>query len=154
MKLEHRIHNWRSYWPLKKINKFCCYIFCLTHFVAHEDSIAEIMSPRREEFFKLLVLALCATCRAQSDNIGCFVSGGCVNGLVSGLTIVPTIGECVDFCTSTSGCQYFSYEPTDDVCLALEECPEVSTDNCLDCISGDSTCPDTICALPGEPQKT
>ena len=112
------------------------------------------MSPRREGFLKLLVLALCATCWAQSDNIGCFVPGGCVDGVVSGLTIVPTIGECVDFCTGTSGCRYFSYEPTDDVCLVLDECPEVSTDNCLECISGDSSCPNNICALPGEPQKT
>ena len=71
----------------------------------------------------------------QNVSIGCFVAGECVEGLVSGVSVVDTVGECVDFCTESDGCQYFTYAMEDNICLALDECPDLSTSNCGSCIS-------------------
>ena len=85
----------------------------------------------------------------QSETIGCFVPGECAEGLVSGLSIQDSVGGCVDFCSETPGCRFFSYSPGDDVCLALDQCPTVSAENCADCVSGDASCPNQICEVSG-----
>ena len=107
----------------------------------------------KTELLAFLAVVFGTTSKAQDSSIGCFVAGECAGGLATGLANLDTIGECVDFCNTISSCHYFSYGPNDNVCLALEECPLVSTDNCPACISGDSSCSSKICGVPGEKNK-
>ena len=97
----------------------------------------------------ICILLMSLGTHAQTTDIGCFVSGECAEGLVSGLSVQDSVGACVDFCAETPGCQYFSYSPGDNVCLALDQCPQVSAENCPDCVSGDSSCPNQLCELEG-----
>ena len=86
----------------------------------------------------------------QNFTVGCFVPGECVEGIVSGVAVVNSVGECVDFCQSATSCQYFSFNPTDKICLTYDSCPELSTDNCDSCVSGNKGCPNQICGFHGE----
>ena len=38
------------------------------------------------------------------------------------------------------GCKQFTFQASDNVCLAWQECVDFSAESCPDCISGDVTC--------------
>ena len=86
----------------------------------------------------------------QKYTVGCFVSGECVNSIVSGVAVANSVGECVNFCQSATSCEYFSFNPADNVCLVFDDCPELSNENCDSCVSGNRGCPNEICGFPGE----
>ena len=98
--------------------------------------------------FLLLALALV---QSQSQEIGCFVEGECVNGTAVGISVVEDVWSCVQFCRDREACNHFTFDPAaNNVCLALEDCPLLSTDNCPDCVSGDESCPTALCLLEGK----
>lgn len=49
-----------------------------------------------------------------------------------------TLGEnpCLHFCQRVTGCQWFTYDPNDSVCLTFSDCNELVTEECPDCLSG------------------
>ena len=97
-----------------------------------------------------LTLILSSQALGQVNNtIGCFVEGECLGGVSAGITSADTAQDCVEFCYSMDGCEYFTYSPTGGVCVAFADCPELSSDSCQDCVSGDATCPSELCGLTG-----
>ena len=100
--------------------------------------------------FALSLLVLAASpALGQNQTIGCFVEGECQGGTTTGISIVNEINECLAFCDSVVDCSYFTYEAAGQICVAYSDCPEVSSETCLDCISGDAICPDLICEEQG-----
>ena len=45
---------------------------------------------------------------------------------------------CQDFCTSYTGCSFYTYHKNTNLCLLFEDCPEVN--NCQSCVSGQPGC--------------
>jgi hypothetical protein len=86
----------------------------------------------------------------QNDTIGCFVPGECQGGTTTGISIVPTVNECLDFCDTVTDCAYFTFEIAGQVCVVYSDGPELSAETCFDCVSGDALCPDLICEEPGK----
>ena len=66
-----------------------------------------------------------------------------------GVTIVPSAAECLMFCSSTSGCEFFTHYSADDTCFAFVNCVNYSEGSCFDCLSGDADCADVSCNVPG-----
>ena len=43
-------------------------------------------------------------------------------------------------CTSYEGCNFYSYETVEQLCLLFASCPEQDVQACPDCISGQPEC--------------
>ena len=94
-------------------------------------------------------LSLFAKSVVTQDSIGCFVEGECLNALLVAATVLESPSECLEFCRGKSECQYFTYYETQQSCFAFHNCPEISDDQCEDCVSGDVECENLICDASG-----
>ena len=44
--------------------------------------------------------------------------------------------DCLQYCKDTPNCTDYSYEPDYNFCMAVNGCPEIDTDFCTTCVSG------------------
>ncbi len=77
----------------------------------------------------------------QIEDIDCFVDGECTQSLFVGEWPVEDAQECLETCQDHPGCQYFTYYGQEDACLGLANCVELDDKDCIDCYSGNRTCP-------------
>ena len=73
----------------------------------------------------------------------CYVQGQCTNGNLIDLTPVlddSGYNTCLDFCKSYPNCNNFTYNHDTLTCFAFETCPDVTTENCVDCRTGERNC--------------
>ena len=84
------------------------------------------------------------------ETVGCYVPGMCTTGSITGVSVVSYVSECSDFCTEADSCQFFSYSPNDGTCVIYNDCPELSSESCADCVSSNANCPKTPCDMPGK----
>jgi hypothetical protein len=82
--------------------------------------------------------------------IGCFVVGECTGAPSVGFSIEDNVSDCLNYCKETGNCNYFTYSTEDDICFLMEDCDLISNGECSSCVSGDVTCPDTVCNAQGE----
>ena len=98
-----------------------------------------------------LLLSLFAAPALGQDTIGCYVQGECIEGVSLGIMSADTVQDCVSFCKDVvAGCKYFTYSTSIGVCVAYEDCPHLSPDQCSDCVSGDASCPAELCGIEGK----
>ena len=66
----------------------------------------------------------------------CFVAGECRRS--SFIRESVTLGEnsCLHFCQQVTGCQWFTYDPNDSVCMTFSDCNELVIQDCPHCLSG------------------
>ncbi len=78
----------------------------------------------------------------QETHNQCFIKGECQLGRL--LRKSTTLGKtaCLNFCKRVEGCLWFTYHPSDMMCLTFSYCKGgiSSTSQCLDCLSGESSC--------------
>ena len=104
----------------------------------------------QSNFLPLLLLVAATTpALAQNATIGCFTDGECLDGTTVGISVVPSVNDCLAFCDTLEICSFFTYDISGELCIALQDCPEVSNANCQQCYSGDASCPDLLCEEPG-----
>jgi hypothetical protein len=70
---------------------------------------------------KLLLLLLPAL---TSGQVLCNVPGNCLGHSLD-IDIVSSEEECLEYCHSTEGCEWYSYDASVGFCNVLENCPEV-----------------------------
>ena len=82
----------------------------------------------------------------QDSEKQCFKNGECQSGHL--LRKSTTLGKtaCLNFCKRVEGCLWFTYHPTNMMCLAFSNCNDgiSSTDQCPDCLSGEASCESQI----------
>lgn len=76
----------------------------------------------------------------------CFVGGECVEPELVGATETDNAQDCLDFCKTQAGCNYFTwYGDQGGICMLSADCPSVSQGACNDCYAGSVTCSDVTC---------
>jgi hypothetical protein len=78
----------------------------------------------------------------------CFVESECEDPLNIGFTLTDNANDCLAYCLTVEGCEYWTYFTKDDFCGAYADCPREI--DCHDCISGEETCKPDFCSLDGE----
>jgi hypothetical protein len=72
------------------------------------------------------------------DDPTCWVEGEC-EGIVDYITGSPSAEDCLDLCSKTLGCRWFTFHGKALECLLLKTCPTID-ESCQDCISGERRC--------------
>ena len=67
----------------------------------------------------------------------CFVAGECQKSSFIGSEVSSDEFACLGLCKSTAGCNWFTFFPSTGFCQLFEDCAELNSDICPDCISGD-----------------
>ncbi len=83
---------------------------------------------------------------SQDTKKQCFVKGECQLGRL--LRKSSTLGKtaCLNFCKRVEGCLWFTYYPSNMICLTFSYCNGgiSSTSQCPDCLSGKASCESQI----------
>ncbi len=82
----------------------------------------------------------------------CNADGQCINSTLLKILTASNSTECLDDCKDYDGCNWFSYQPQGKLCELFANCNEISVDDCLDCVTGEVTCDDLQCNIPGQCQ--
>ncbi len=75
------------------------------------------------------------------EDIECFTHGECTQSLFVGQWPAVDAQDCLEICQDHAGCQFFTHYGQDDACLGLANCVELDDKSCLECYSGNRTCP-------------
>ena len=89
---------------------------------------------------------LCISGEHSCPVLRCNLVGECQGTLIVE-DIMTTEELCQDFCTSFTGCAFYTFHKNTGLCLLFEDCPELN--NCQNCVSGQ---PD--CYVEGDDQTT
>ena len=79
----------------------------------------------------------------------CHIPGECVAGFFLGGEVKASYSECLDACKSYENCQWISYYEIPQDCVYYVDCQSISSDGCIDCFTGEATCPSVVCGQPG-----
>ena len=79
----------------------------------------------------------------------CYVPGECIGQLVGSFQSYDRY-ECLSVCSNVRDCTWFSSNGENGFCGLFETCEEVSTENCSQCVSGESNCEVLRCGIVGE----
>ena len=96
--------------------------------------------------FLLSVLSFLGQSYGQEQ---CFIPGECIDGTSSGISYESSSADCLTSCQDSQLCEYFTFYESEQICILYETCPEVSADNCDDCIYGTRGCMNEQCNAPG-----
>ena len=91
--------------------------------------------------FSLFLVPLLAI-SSHSQEIGCFVDGECSGGVIVGNSQAANSNDCLLDCKDNPDCHYFTFLGDIPACLLYDTCPELSTSDCEECVSGDVACED------------
>ena len=58
--------------------------------------------------------------------------------------------DCLEFCKTIDGCEWYSFDPSDGLCSAFSACPSLDIDGCAGCVTGEDDCDSYQCFVPGE----
>ena len=72
---------------------------------------------------------------SENDSV-CFTKGGCQDGIEISKSLTLGENSCVNFCRNVDGCNWFTYNTKSNICSALSTCPQVVTEECTECLSG------------------
>ncbi len=72
---------------------------------------------------------------------GCFVPGECIFSAYLREWPTPDPQECLELCQELDGCDFFTHYGNGDYCTGFADCIELSEQSCVECYSGNSTCP-------------
>ena len=82
----------------------------------------------------------------------CDVEGECFNATLIGISIANNAKQCLKACKQAediSGCNWYSFNPQTQICEFLDNCDDIQTDTCPNCVSGQVSCPIYECNLHG-----
>ena len=82
----------------------------------------------------------------------CNIKGQCYNATLNGISITSNAKKCLENCkeaVSTSGCNWYSYNPQTQICEFLDNCYMINAEGCPNCESGEVSCSIYDCDLPG-----
>ena len=101
---------------------------------------------------KLKILALSTYLSlAMADK--CHISGRCSGGNLVSLAVVESEAKCMERCRENPDCSWITYHNDDlMVCEEYDNCIEVVSDTCQNCITSESKCeliPEPICFESG-----
>ena len=66
-------------------------------------------------------------------------------------TSASTAQDCLEACRGgNAACNFFTFYPSDAICVMFETCPDFSSVGCEDCVSGRADCPDLQCGVTGK----
>ena len=90
--------------------------------------------------FVLLFISIpYATCRDVFANMQdpiCFIQGECTNSTLLDLDFFQSENECLKFCQENEACTWFSFDFETKSCGIFENCSNLSSDDCPECVSG------------------
>ena len=84
-----------------------------------------------------------------SDAKDCRIPGECETGFFLGSEVQETYRDCLNDCKTTENCNWFTHFASAKQCKYYRDCPTLDTTECSDCYTGEATCPDAMCSLPG-----
>jgi hypothetical protein len=95
---------------------------------------------------KLLLIVFLGIARAEVCHIptNCITSSSLIN-----VTRPHDYWECLANCKQQNGCKWFTYDPDPDWCALLSECKHPADYGCRACTSGEVTCEEYYCGIPG-----
>ena len=82
-------------------------------------------------------------------SIGCNMDGECKGSLYMDVSSQETVGDCLEQCQATIGCQYWTYYRESKGCLGFVNCDHLTAEDCTDCVSGDKGCEPYQCDIQG-----
>ena len=66
----------------------------------------------------------------------CFQKGECRKSIFVGSANTPDEFTCLELCKSKTECNWFTFFQNTNYCQLFENCVELSSDVCSDCVSG------------------
>lgn len=88
----------------------------------------------------------------ECKELNCGLHGAC-DSLIVALKLVDNANLCISACKEESICNYWTYKNSTRQCSMYEDCLEIDTTVCPECIYGEKLCPvetDPVCGLSGE----
>lgn len=70
----------------------------------------------------------------------CSKDGECQGHFAAPPAASSSENQCLVQCKETSGCQFYTFDPANGLCLFYEDCASLNV-ACADCLSGEVTCP-------------
>ena len=78
----------------------------------------------------------------------CNAPGSCINTPLLDATVAVSKQDCKDHCQSSPDCFWYVYDLEEgSLCLTFEDCPEISTEGCPNCLTNEQPCID--CNIQG-----
>ena len=74
------------------------------------------------------------------QSLTCHEAGECQFSQLVGTTTTIGYNSCIKFCRSIPECGWITYHSSHGVCVAYDDCVTLSSEDCPDCISGQSSC--------------
>ncbi len=85
------------------------------------------------------------------EDLLCKVPGECFEGDFNDETLAASYTQCLIYCQDDRDCTFFTYYTDTTICITFSSCPEITDDDCNDCLTGEVDCPlDPTCNEPGE----
>ncbi len=81
----------------------------------------------------------CVSGQVDCEALQCFVEGEC-QGSYLDTDLVEDAEDCLEWCTETPDCQWFTYDSDDDHCVLTTNCVEIA--ECDSCVTGQVECDD------------
>ncbi len=82
----------------------------------------------------------------------CSIPGQCIDGELITLESLESEKACLSECRDTEDCAWYTFDNKLNICELFKTCPDVSQDQCPDCLSGESDCSFYQCGLTGSCQ--
>ena len=80
----------------------------------------------------------------------CNEPGQCTNSTIITITQALSALECLNDCKAQPGCNFYTFNPElDNLCELFDECENLTTAGCTECVSGNVNCSGVQCGLMG-----
>ena len=82
----------------------------------------------------------------------CSVPGECIHSDLIRPEVVNNEKECLSNCKAEANCKWYTHNKNTTTCMLLENCKELSTEECDICVSGEKGCDLYQCGIQGSCQ--